>query len=269
VHLILKNSSLGKVQYGKYDIGKGEMITNCTSLPTTASSFEDPQMTSQSPALIDHTFGDCPVILLDAARVHHPLFFSDGTLQDPEWYWLGLPPINALASSIYNMPDFIERDQRKERAFVALVVFKRQIMTPIVKNNIPELARALLSVLQDETGDAWKFVNQFVMNEMVDGQRNLIHVAIDKMSPDHHKKATNEEKYRDCEMECRNALDMIVNSITAIFDEEHGKEIRHKVAQKLDARMENSSRSSVIRQPIDILPPCPEIGIDRMDRTGI
>ena len=76
----------------------------------------------QAPAL-DHTFGDCPVILLDALRVHHPLFFNAGKiLQDPEWFWLGLPPIRALSSSIYNVPSFV--DPQKERAFVALVVLK-------------------------------------------------------------------------------------------------------------------------------------------------
>lgn len=272
VHLILKNNALNKVQYGKYDIGKGEMLTQCTSLPTTASSFEEPASGNQGPAILDHAFGDCPVILLDAARVHHPLFFSEGTLQDPEWYWLGLPPINALASSIYNMPEFMQRSglSGKERAFVALVVFKRQILTPIVMNNIPELVRALLSVLH-ESGESWAPCAELVMNELVDGQRNIIHVAIDKMAPDHQKKAAMEDKYKDVEMECRNALDMIVDAVSAIYDEDKGKELRLKVTQKLDARLENNSRSSVIRKPIDILPSLnvgpdigPEIRVDRM-----
>ena len=81
IHLLMRHSGLNKIQYGKYDIGKGEMISGITSLPTTPASFELPEAGPISPAQIDHTFGDCPVILLDAQKVHHPLFFTDGVLQ--------------------------------------------------------------------------------------------------------------------------------------------------------------------------------------------
>ena len=81
IHLLMRHSGLNKIQYGKFDIGKGEMISGITSLPTTPASFELPEAGPISPAQIDHTFGDCPVILLDAQKVHHPLFFTDGVLQ--------------------------------------------------------------------------------------------------------------------------------------------------------------------------------------------
>jgi hypothetical protein len=43
-----------------------------------------------------------------------------------------------------------------------------------------DLTRALLSVMQDY-GDSWKDFMELIMAEIVDGQRNLIHVAIDKL----------------------------------------------------------------------------------------
>ena len=43
IHLLMRHSGLNKIQYGKFDIGKGEMISGITSLPTTPSSFELPE----------------------------------------------------------------------------------------------------------------------------------------------------------------------------------------------------------------------------------
>ena len=152
VHLLMKHTALNKIQYGKYDIGKAEFTSSPTSLPTTPSSFElAGRHAPGPPAEIDHTFGDCPVLLLDAARVHHPLFFTDSTLQDPEWFWLGLPHINALSTSIYNMPHYA--GERRERAFVAIVIFRKQILTPIIMSNIPELVRALLTIFHEDNDD--------------------------------------------------------------------------------------------------------------------
>ena len=100
------------------------------------------------------------------------------------------------------------------------------------------------------------------MQEIVDGQRNVLHVAIDKMAPTSKK----DDKFSsaDLELECRNALDMVVDAISSFCDEAMGKRLRIKVSQKLDARHENNSRSSVIRKPIDVLPNLswePESGI--------
>ena len=90
------------------------------------------------------------------------------------------------------------------------------------------------------------------MKEIVDGQRNVLHVAIDKMAPTSKK----DDKFntKDLELECRNALDMVVDAISCFYDDGMGKRLRMKVSQKLDARLENNSRGSVIRKPIDVLP---------------
>ena len=141
------------------------------------------------------------------------------------------------------MPDFTK--DRTQRAFVALVVFKRQILTPVVMKNSPEVVRALLSVFSDNLAK-WQDVAKMVMKELVDGQRNLLHVAIDVMAPSTKKP----DKYS--ESECRKSVELIGDAVSIIYDEKLGKELQREISRKLDAQKENNARSSVIRKPSDV-----------------
>ncbi|CAG5105861.1 Oidioi.mRNA.OKI2018_I69.chr1.g2520.t1.cds [Oikopleura dioica] len=230
VHLISKNSNSGKIQYGKFDLGTNTFINQPVSLRATPECFS-----KDDAVQIDHTFGDVPCILLDSKKIHQPIFFNEGTLQDPEWFWLGLPPINALTSSIYNMTDVTET-RRRDRAFVALICLDRHILSPILIKNNPDLLKALLSVLSDNP--IWQGVIPRLLGEVVDGERNLLHVCIDSNAPSKDKK--NQTK-----SDVQKSLAEMIESISVIVKPEIAEELRQKITQK----MENSNRSSVICAP--------------------
>lgn len=238
VHLITKNLTTEKIQYAKFDLGMNEFISAPTTLRATQECFiRDGGAAVQ----IDHTFGDVPCILVDGARVHQPIFFNDGTLQDPEWYWLGLPRINALSSSIYNMSDVTEA-AKPDRAFVALVCLERQILSPILIKNVPELVKALLSVIQEN--QTWQPLTPRLVGEIVDGERNLLHICIDSNAPAKDKKATD-MKYTKPKKVISKCLDDMMESVSVMCSPGLAQELKLKVTQKL----ENSSRCSVICAP--------------------
>ena len=199
---------------------------------SSLSNFLPGPKTSDSP-LLDHTFGDCPVILLDALKVHHPLFFNQGKiLQDPEWFWLGLPPIRTISSSIYNVPSFDV--PKKEKAFVALVVFKRQILTPLLLKNANEVVKALLKVLSENYAD-YENLAEAIYDEIIDGQRNILHAAIDG------SKTKSEEI-----VDINGLLDKLADSVEAIYDSDTARKLHDQIMTKLS---DNSQRVSVIRKP--------------------
>ena len=264
VHMILayqpKESGIGKIQYGKYDLNKSENPSQLVTLPTTVASFNS-QHVSQQPQ-IDHTFGDCPVILLDALRVHHPLFFNTaGLLQDPEWFWLGLPPITALSSSIYNMPQFV--DPKRDKAFVALVVFKRQIMMPLVLANYGHLVKIILEVFTEKYGE-FEALIESVYGEIIDGQRNLLHAAIDgqlKSAKKEEKKMQSLQEQidqhlgmgdtmpRQLRSASQHSQEMavadVIEAVSTLFDSNMAKSLHHMIMAKVSPTQE---RTSVIKK---------------------
>ena len=240
VHLITHTQSSKKaqpdrvrpIQYGTFDIGKNEM-THSVTLPTTAQSFQ----VKETGPILDHTFGDCPVILLDALKVHHPLFFNASRiLQDPEWFWLGLPPIRTLSSSLYYPPSFDA--QKKEKAFVALVVFKRQILSQTLLENIPELVKVLLQVLTEKYAEFEPLV-EGIYEEIVDGQRNIIHTCID---------GSKKRKKSDPLIDINHSILQLVDAVEAIYDSDMAQNLHTILLAKLT---EKAQRTTVIRKPMD------------------
>ena len=258
VHTILaypaKDNGQGKIQYGKYDLNKADASPHLVTLPTTVASFNGHSYTPQ----IDHTFGDCPVILLDALRVHHPLFFNTaGLLQDPEWFWLGLPPITALSSSIYNMPQFI--DPKRDKAFVALVVFKRQILMPLILANYGHLVKVILDVLTEKYAEFESLI-ETIYAEIVDGQRNILHAAIDgqlKSAKKEDKKLDIDPcllglgepspKQRQSNSQQEIALANVIDAIQTLFDSNMAQTLQHLILAK-STPTSNQERTSVIKK---------------------
>ena len=262
-------SGTGKVQYGKYDLNKSETPSVLVTLPTTIASFN----TGTQQPIIDHTFGDCPVILLDALKVHHPLFFNQsGILQDPEWFWLGLPPITALSSSIYNVPQYV--DAKRDKAFVALVVFKRQILMPLILANYGHLVKIILEILTEKYAEFEALV-ETIYHEIIDGQRNILHAAIDgqktaaKKEDKKHQSIQDQidqhlgmgDSSRDIKQMRKNqqaqeiALASVIEAIGALFDANLARSLHQLIMAKLTPTQE---RTSVIKKTDALIGPTSE-----------
>ena len=113
----------------------------------------------------------------------------------------------------------VTETRRRDRAFVALICLDRHILSPILIKNNPDLLKALLSVLSDNP--IWQGVIPRLLGEVVDGERNLLHVCIDSNAPSKDKK--NQTK-----SDVQKSLAEMIESISVIVKPEIAEELRQK-----------------------------------------
>ncbi|KAL8591738.1 hypothetical protein ACOMHN_032280 [Nucella lapillus] len=181
IHTVLQSGS--RLTYIVHNLSSGKTEQN-SAFPTDVPSFLG---TRRSPVYLHTTSEESvPVLLSDGNGTLYPLAKDcNDNIRDP--LWLDLPPLAGVGLRLSHLTS-VTANQKNKTAIIALTVQHQRVMPYILRSDL-ERVRNVISTLEEDikaSSSSNKLMTE-VLKEHCDGNRNLIHMAVNACIPTSNK----------------------------------------------------------------------------------
>ncbi|XP_076437649.1 E3 ubiquitin-protein ligase UBR5-like [Babylonia areolata] len=215
IHTVIQSGS--KLSYTVHNLSTGKTEQN-SHFPTEMPSFLG---TRRAPVTLHTTAEESlPVLLCDGNGTVYPLAKDcNDNIRDP--LWLDLPPLSGVGMRLSHLTS-VTPIQKNKTAIIALTVQHQRIMPYILRSDL-ERVRNIVSALEEDikVNGSSKMMGE-VLKEHCDGNRNLLHMAVNACIPTSNKDYDPEPSSNSTSSfsATLDAVNNAVDALTSIRNEE-------------------------------------------------